>query len=78
MPIFLVDPVHNQPKIKCTWDDCNEEFIHYGQRINHIRAQHDPTSYHCNRCDRKYVSKRELNHHKRKHEIMKTRKLMKK
>ena len=69
---------HNLPKIKCTWNDCNKEFADGCVRMKHIREDHDPTPYHCDRCDRKYAFKRELMHHKRKHEIMKTRKLLQK
>ena len=71
--------IHNQlPKLKCTWNDCIAEFNHHQSRIRHIRAHHDPTPYHCDKCDRKYKLKRDLDHHKRKHQIMKTRKLDKK
>ena len=41
----------------------------------HIKAHHDPTPYHCDQCDREYKLKRDLDRHKRKHQIMKTRKL---
>ena len=69
---------HNQPKIKCTWSDCNEEFSQSCHRLRHIKAYHDSKPFHCDQCDRKYASKKELDHHKRKHEIMKTRKLLRK
>ena len=69
---------HNQQKIKCTWKDCNKEFNYCSVRMKHIRENHDPTPYHCDQCNRKYAFKREPKHHKRKHEIMKTRKLLQK
>ena len=69
---------HNQPKIKCTWDGCNAKFNNYSGRMKHIKIHHDPTPYHCDQCNRKYALKRELDHHKRKHEIMKTRKFLEK
>ena len=69
---------HNHPKIKCTWDGCNAEFNTLSGRIYHIKVHHDPTPYHCDQCNRKYVFKRELVHHKRKHQIMKTRKSLQK
>ena len=64
---------HNQPKIKCTWDGCKAEFNTSNDRRYHIKVHHDPTPYHCDQCNRKYALKKELAHHKRKHEIMKTR-----
>ena len=69
---------HNRPKIKCTWEGCNVEFNRLGDRMKHIRAHHDPTPYHCDKCNRKYKLKRDLDHHKRKHQIMKTRKMQQK
>ena len=69
---------HNKPKIKCTWVGCDREFVKNSHRTEHIKARHDSTPYHCDQCDRKYAFKKELNHHKRKHEIMKTRKLLQK
>ena len=69
---------HNQSKLKCTWDGCNVEFNTSGHRYKHIQRVHDPTPYHCDECSRKYKLKRELDHHKRKHQIMKTRKMQQK
>ena len=65
---------HNQPKLKCTWDGCYAEFNQQYSRLKHIKAKHDPVPYHCDQCNRKYAFKRDLDHHKRKHEIMNTRK----
>ena len=65
---------HEQPKLKCTWTGCTAEFNAYQNIIQHIKAHHDPTPYHYDQCDRKYKLKRDLDH-KRKHQIMKTRKL---
>ena len=66
--------VHNRPKLKCTWNGCVSTFNCTSARLCHIRNKHDPTPYHCDECSRKYTFKRELDHHKRKHQIMKTRK----
>ena len=66
---------HNRPKLKCTWDGCCSTFSDYSSRLYHIRSEHDPTPFHCDKCERKYAFKRELENHKRKHQIMKTRKL---
>ena len=65
---------HNQAKIECTWDGCDAKFNSFTSRSYHIKRKHDPTPYHCDECSRKYKFKRELDHHKRKHQIMKTRK----
>ena len=72
--------IHNGEKIKlqCTWNGCTAEFNNRSTRLLHIRAKHDPTPYHCDQCSRKYKLKRDLDHHKRKHQIMKTRKLLQK
>ena len=67
---------HNRPKIKCTWDGCQAEFYHESSISKHIKETHDATPYHCDQCNRKYSFKRDLDHHKRKHQIMKTRKLL--
>ena len=69
---------HSQTKIKCTWMGCTAEFYNNAARYYHIMKTHDPTPYHCDECNRKYKLKRELDHHKRKHQIMKTRKLQQK
>ena len=69
---------HQQSKLKCTWNDCTAEFNSFTARNRHIKAQHDPTPFHCDKCDRKYKFKRDLDHHKRKHQIMKTRKFQQK
>ena len=46
--------IHNQlPKLKCTWNDCIAEFNQHESRIRHIKAYHDPTPYHCDKCDHK-------------------------
>ena len=66
---------HSAPKLKCTWNGCTAEFNSFPSRLQHIKAHHDPSPYHCDKCDRKYKLKRDLDHHKRKHQIMKTRKL---
>ena len=67
---------HNRPKLKCTSDGCQSEFISYAGLGYHIRNAHDPTPYHCDQCNRKYKLKRDLDHHKRKHQIVRTRKLL--
>ena len=69
---------HKRPKLKCTWDRCISTFNSYSDRIRHIRKKHDPTPFHCNECNRKYEFKKDLDHHKRKHQIIKTRKLYQK
>ena len=69
---------HNQPKLKCTWKGCTAEFNTYTERFKHVKIKHDPTPYHCDECNRKYKFKRELDHHKRKHQIMKARKMQQK
>ena len=67
---------HNRLKVKCTWDGCQSEFNANNSLRSHIKRQHDSTPYHCDQCNRKYAFKRDLDHHKRKHQIMKTRKLL--
>ena len=67
---------HDRPKLKCTWDGCQSEFINYSGLRKHIKNKHDPAPYHCCQCNRKYRLKRDLDHHKRKHQIVKTRKLL--
>ena len=67
---------HNRPKLKCEWNGCRSEFNCHAGLLYHIRTKHDPTPYHCDQCNRKYKLKRELDHHKRKHQIMKTQKLL--
>ena len=69
---------HNQPKLKCTWNGCIAEFNNHASRLVHIKRHHDSTPFHCNECNRKYKFKRELDHHKRKHQIVKNRKLQQK
>ena len=69
---------HNKQKLKCTWIGCNAEFNSFSTRLYHIKKYHDTTPYHCDECNRKYELKRDLDHHKRKHQIMKTRKLQQK
>ena len=69
---------HFRPKLKCTWNGCTAEVNCSQSRMQHIKAHHDPTPYHCDKCDRKYKFKRDLDHHKRKHQIMKTRKFQQK
>ena len=66
---------HNHPKLKCPWNGCTAEFYDLSGRSNHYKTNHDPTPYHCDQCNRKYEFKRELDHHKQKHLIMKTRKM---
>ena len=67
---------HNRPKVKCPWDGCQSEFYAIGNLGNHIRSKHDSTPYHCDQCNRKYKFKRDLDHHKRKHQIMRAQKLL--
>ena len=67
---------HNRPKLKCTWDGCQSEFNSACGLSYHTKTKHDSTPYHCDQCNRKYKLKRELDHHKRKHQIVKTRKLL--
>ena len=66
---------HTRPKIKCPWSGCQSEFNANSNLRMHIKRNHDSTPYHCDQCNRKYEFKRDLDHHKRKHQIMKTRKL---
>ena len=68
--------LHNHPKLKCTWNGCTAEFSTHSDRSAHYIRHHDPTPYHCDQCNRKYKLKRDLDHHKRKHQIMKTRKML--
>ena len=68
---------HNEQKLKCSWEGCNSEFTSSSSRRYHMKTQHDLTPYHCDQCNRKYALKKNLTHHKRKHEIMKTRKFLK-
>ena len=70
--------LHNAQKLKCTWIGCNAKFNEYPSRHYHIQKFHDATPYHCDQCNRKYKLKRELDHHKRKHQIMRTRKMQEK
>ena len=67
---------HGKPKLKCSWHGCTAEFNTYGIRTGHYRRMHDSTPYHCDQCNRKYKLKRELDHHKRKHQIMKNPKML--
>ena len=69
---------HLMPKLKCTWNGCTAEFNSCQSRLQHIKVHHDPTPYHCDKCNRKYKLKRDLDHHERKHQIMKTRKFQQK
>ena len=65
----------NSFRQKCTWNGCNAELNSCQSRMQHMKAHHDPTPYHCDKCDRKYKLNMDLDHHKRKHQIIKTRKL---
>ena len=67
---------HNRPKIKCSWNGCKSEFNDHTSLKDHIRITHDPTPFHCDQCNRKYKFKKELDHYKRKHQIVKTRKML--
>ena len=67
---------HGRLKLKCKWNGCLSEFNCNSSLLKHIKTKHDPTPYHCDQCNRKYKLKRELDHHKRKHQIVKTRNLI--
>ena len=65
----------NHKRIHTGENACITEFNSCQSRMQHIKAHHDPKPYHCDKCDRKYKLNMDLDHHKRKHQIIKTRKL---
>ena len=74
--LFRHKRIHTGEKLYIKCDVCDAVFKHANNRLRHIKQNHDPTPFHCDQCSRKYIFKRDLDHHKRKHQIMKTRKML--